>query len=236
MSRARIILFEREEQQAERLATHLRNEGYEVDILADGEEDVPKVRTLWPDLILINAAQSDRSGARIVTRLRQSSRTARTPVLLLATHDEASESILGRHAGADDFIVQPVNPVELTARVEVLLQRSEHRRNSRENIIRIGPISINMDRHEVAVDDKPLKLTLTEFRLLSTLAEADGRILRRNLLIDQAIGMDAIVTDRTIDVHLTALRRKLGPARYCLKTVRGVGYRLADDDTDASGR
>ena len=129
-----------------------------------------------------------------------------------------------------------MNFAELTARVEVLLQRSEHRRTSRENVIEIGPISINMDRHEVAVHDKPLKLTLTEFRLLSTLAEADGRILQRNLLIDQAIGMDAIVTDRTIDVHLTALRRKLGPARACLKTVRGVGYRLADGNPNTAGR
>jgi DNA-binding response OmpR family regulator len=229
MPDARIVIFEQQADAAEALAAHLQKAGYEVQIVSDGEDDLPQVRAMQPDLVILNGAQSERSGARIVKRLRTSTRTAHAPILLIATHDETSDNILGQNAGADDFIVQPVNPAELTARTALLLQRSEHRRDHDANLIQIGPISINMDRHEVSVNDKLLKLTLTEFRLLSTLAEADGRILRRNLLIDQAIGMDAIVTDRTIDVHLTALRRKLGPARRCLKTVRGVGYRLADD-------
>lgn len=230
MSRARIVIINEERDTAEAAAERLRKEGYEVEFVDDGEDGLPQLRAVLPDLVLLGMTP-DRAG-RIVKRLRKSTKTARTPILMIADRDPAGDRVVGLEVGVDDFIVRPVNPAELSARVDVLLRRVEHQREGEEQTYQIGPIRINMNRHEVAVDEKPLKLTLTEFRLLTALAEANGRILQRNLLIDQAIGMDAIVTDRTIDVHLASLRRKLGPARDCLKTVRGVGYRLADDKND----
>ncbi len=142
--------------------------------------------------------------------------------------------IVGLSIGADDYITKPFSLTVLVARVAAALRRSTIAQAGK-GPVKVGPVTIDAERHVVDVDGRPVTLTLTEFRLLAALAAARGRVLSRNQLIDQAMGPNTIVTDRTIDVHLTALRRKLGRARSLIRTVRGIGYRLADDEgTDES--
>jgi two-component system alkaline phosphatase synthesis response regulator PhoP len=118
----------------------------------------------------------------------------------------------------------------LLARVAAVLRRSESAGGVEKGILQAGPIRINQDTHQVDIEGKNVSLTLTEFRILAAIVSAKGRVMSRNQLIDHAMGYDAVVTDRTIDVHLAALRRKLGDARKYIQTVRGVGYRLADEE------
>ena len=118
----------------------------------------------------------------------------------------------------------------LVARIEAVLRRSQSLGAAGGKSLKVGPIRIDVERHLVEVDGKDVTLTLTEFRLLVAIVSAKGRVLDRNQLIDQGMGMDTIVTDRTIDVHLTALRKKLGNARKYIQTVRGIGYRLANEN------
>ncbi|MBN1553977.1 MAG: response regulator transcription factor [Phycisphaerae bacterium] len=234
MSNARMVIFEGEHTQAETAAARLRKEGYEVQVAPDAREGLRWTRRETPDLVILDVSPRDMSAVEILRRLRKNAETIRTPVFLITRHDERNDRIPGLDMNVDDFITLPAHPSVLAARVDLLLRRFGWKDRQGDHAHRIGPITIDTIRHEAAVDGEPLKLTLTEFRLLSTLAEAKGRVLRRNQLIDQAIGMDAIVTDRTIDVHLTSLRRKLGPARRHLKTVRGVGYRVVLDENDDS--
>jgi DNA-binding response OmpR family regulator len=115
----------------------------------------------------------------------------------------------------------------LVARIDALLRRSTATAPAAKGMLKAGPLLIDRQRYTVQADGQPVALTLTEFRILAALAVANGRVLSRNQLMDQAIGLDAVVTDRTIDVHITTLRRKLGRARQCIQTVRGVGYKFS---------
>jgi two-component system phosphate regulon response regulator PhoB len=136
---------------------------------------------------------------------------------------------VGLKFGADDYVTKPFSMSVLLARIDAVLRRASAPRDGAKDLMRVGPVEIDPQRHEVRVAGRPVALTLTEFRLLSALAAARGRVLSRNQLMDQALGLDVVVTDRTIDVHMTSLRKKLGSARECLHTVRGVGYRLEAD-------
>jgi DNA-binding response OmpR family regulator len=152
---------------------------------------------------------------------------------MVTAKGEDSDVVVGLHVGADDYVTKPFSMSVLTARVATLLRRAGGSAATGGKSSTIGQVLIDHDRHQVFVAGDPVALTLTEFRLLAALAGARGRVLSRNQLIDQAIGMDAVVTDRTIDVHMTSLRRKLGAARGYIQTVRGVGYRMVEDTNAA---
>ena len=146
---------------------------------------------------------------------------------MLTAKSEESDIVVGLKFGADDYVTKPFSLAVLIARVAAVLRRAAAASSlSFRGILKIGPLLIDSQSHRVEVDGRAVSLTLTEFKLLTALAAARGRVLSRNHLMDQAIGLEAIVTDRTIDVHLTALRKKLGAARACIETIRGVGYRF----------
>ena len=147
---------------------------------------------------------------------------------MLTARAEDADVVVGLQLGADDYVTKPFSMSVLIARVSAVLRRGEARPAGKE-ALSVGPILIDPERHRVEVGGEPIELTPTEFRLLVAVVAARGRVLNRNQLIDQALGMDAVVTDRTIDVHMAGLRRKLGKARDCIATVRGIGYRLIDE-------
>lgn len=232
MSKKRILIIEDELDMAELVAMRLKKEGYAVDVTNDGAEGLKQAQASPPDLIVLDLMLPGMSGTDIAQQIRNDPRTSSVPIIMATAKSEESDVVVGLHLGADDYVTKPFSMSVLAARVAAVLRRSSAAGGDGKGHLKIGPIRIDRDRHEVEVDGEGIKLTLTEFRLLAALAAARGRVLSRNQLIDQAIGMDAVVTDRTIDVHLTSLRRKLGEGRKYLKTVRGVGYRMAVDSDE----
>ncbi len=232
MSKKRIIIVEDEPDMAELVAMRLRREGYRVDVSHDGMDALHRVRSSSPDLVLLDLMLPGLSGTEVAREIRSDPRTASIPIVMLTAKSEESDMIVGLQLGADDYVTKPFSMSVLVARVAAVLRRSAQLGAPTGGMLKAGEIRIDQGRHSVEVGGKNVSLTLTEFRILSALAAAKGRVLTRNQLMDQAMGIDAVVTDRTIDVHLTALRRKLGDARKYIKTVRGVGYRMAYEDEE----
>ncbi|MBN1555948.1 MAG: response regulator transcription factor [Phycisphaerae bacterium] len=237
MAGKRILIVEDERDIADLVAMRLKREKYDVEIAGDGLEGLRKIRSSPPDLVLLDLMLPKMSGVEVTAELRKDPSTADVPILMLTAKSEESDIVVGLHVGADDYVTKPFSMSVLLARIAALLRRSETTgkdRPKREELLHAGPITIDEQRHHVNVDGKPIQLTLTEFRLLVAVVTGKGRVLTRDQLINKGMGVDAVVTDRTIDVHVTSLRRKLGSARKYVETVRGVGYRLASVDHEES--
>jgi len=230
----RIMIVEDEHDMAELVAMRLLREQYEVEVAHDGLEALRKIRSNPPDLVLLDLMLPKMSGMDVAKELRGDSRTGSVPIIMLTAKGEESDVVLGLHVGADDYIVKPFSMSVLIARVAAVLRRAQSGDKADADILRAGPILIDRQRHHVQVAGEPVMLTLTEFRLLAAIVAARGRVLTRDQLINKGMGINAVVTDRTIDVHVTSLRRKLGKARKHIKTVRGVGYCLAGIDDEAT--
>jgi DNA-binding response OmpR family regulator len=230
MSKKRIIIVEDEPDMAELVALRLKREGYLVETCRNGADGWKMIQADPPDFVLLDIMLPGMTGLDILQHMRKDPRITGTPVILLTAKGEESDVVVGLQFGADDYITKPFSLSVLTARVAAVLRRSQTSAPSDKTPFIAGPIAIDLQRHRVEVNGKEIPLTLTEFKLLVALASAHGRVLTRNQLIDQAVGLDAIVTDRTIDVHLTSLRRKLGGTRRLIETVRGVGYRFTLDE------
>jgi len=231
MSRKRIVIIEDEKDVADLVSRRLAREGYGVDIAYDGQTGLEKVLARPPDLALVDLMLPRLPGTDVVREMRQDPRTAHVPIVIMTAKGDESDVVVGLTLGADDYVVKPFSLAVLVARVAAVLRRAALP-PPEKGVLRAGPITIDTERHVVQVDDEAVTLTLTEFRLLVALASARGRVLTRNQLIDHAMGLNTVVTDRTIDVHMTALRKKLGKARTHLQTVRGVGYRLVAEDEE----
>lgn len=234
MSRKRIILVEDEKDMAELVAMRLRKEHYDVEVAHNGLDGLEKIRSSPPDLALLDIMLPGMSGTEIAAEMRKDPRTAAVPIIMLTAKSEESDIVVGLHVGADDYVTKPFSMSVLTARIAAVLRRSDGPAGPQGGVLSAGSVRVNLDTHTVEVNSRPVALTLTEFRILAAVIAARGRVLTRNQLIDKALGQDAVVTDRTIDVHVTALRRKLGSARNCIETVRGIGYRLANDDDETT--
>jgi DNA-binding response OmpR family regulator len=220
MSKKHIVLVEDETDMADLVVRRLTREGYQVDVARDGLTGLDLIRSRLPDLALVDIMLPRMSGTDLVTQMRQDPRTAGIPVVMMTAKGEESDIILGLHLGADDYIVKPLSLSVLVARVAAVLRRAQAKEPGK-GVLKVGAIMI---------DNEVITLTLTEFRLLAALAGSRGRVLTRSQLIDHAMGVNTVVTDRTIDVHMTSLRKKLGDARDYLQTVRGIGYRLVSED------
>ena len=230
MASKRIVIVEDEADMAELIAMRLTRERYEVAVCNDGQDALDAILDDPPDLVLMDLMLPGLSGTEVTARLRADRRTAALPIIMLTALSEESDIVVGLHVGADDYMTKPFSMSVLVARISALLRRAEKQQSVQGETLTAGTIEIDADRHRVRVDGCDITLTLTEFRLLAAIVGARGRVLQRDQLIDSAMGADAIVTDRTIDVHMTALRKKLGEARKYIRTVRGVGYRLAGDE------
>jgi DNA-binding response OmpR family regulator len=228
MPKKRIVLVEDERDMADLVARRLGREGYAVDVAYDGRAGLEKIRSRPTDLALVDIMLPHLSGTDLLQEVRRDPLTAHLPVILMTAKGEEGDIVLGFQLGADDYVTKPFSLPVLVLRVAAVLKRAAASAPGKGPVV-VGAVTIDSDRHIVRVNDEVISLTLTEFRLLSALAAARGRVLSRNQLIDKAMGEDHIVTDRTIDVHFAALRRKLGAARGYLQTVRGVGFRLVPE-------
>ena len=230
MARQRILVVEDEPALTEVLAYNLgEREGYEVIVAHDGREGLRKAQTLLPDLVILDLMLPGLDGIEVCRELKANTATAAIPVLMLTAKAEETDQVEGFAVGADDYVTKPFSVKILLQRVKALLRRSAGMEPPAE-VLAQGGVRLDKRSHRVTVGDQPVSLTLTEFRLLEALLRQPGRAFTRQNLMAAAIGDNAIVLERTIDVHIKSLRRKLGAAGELIETVRGVGYRFREAD------
>jgi len=234
-ARRRVLVVDDERDIVDMIAYNLGRNGYEAVIAYDGNQALEIIDKQAPDLIILDLMLPGLDGMEVARRLKAEPRTARIPILMLTAKGEETDVVVGLTLGADDYVTKPFSMKVLLARVGNVLRRTDTSAATpgEGGTLRTGPLRIDTFKHEVFIDDEPVKLTLTEFKLLSALVGARGRVLTRDQLMDKAMGSDVFVTDRAIDVHVTAIRKKLGGASWLVHTVRGVGYRLRESPGEA---
>lgn len=221
------MVVEDEPDLAHLIAFHLERAGFEVNTIADGLQALQAVRKNPPDLLILDLMIPGIGGLDLARRLRVDPKTANLPILMLTARAEETDQVTGLAAGADDYMTKPFSMKVLLARVDALLRRTGPITTG--DRLTVGPIEADLNLHEVMVEERPVTLTLTEFRLLVALMRRAGKTMSREDLMFTAIGPDIMVTARTIDVHIAAIRKKLGSAGARIRTIRGAGYLLEDD-------
>ncbi len=228
MSGEWILVVDDEEDILELVTYNLDQEGYKVISVTSGEEALKQTRTRVPDLIILDLMLPGVDGLDVCRQLKNDSRTAHIPIVMLTAKGEESDIVIGLELGADDYITKPFSPKVLLARVKAVLRRKKGEPIGETDVIKIGDLMIHPGRYEVMVKGKHVKLTSTEFRILHFMARRPGWVFTRYQIVDAARGEDVAVTDRSVDFHITSLRRKLGPCSDYIETVWGVGYRFKE--------
>ena len=225
-----ILLVEDEQDLLELLRYNLNREGFNTVTAATGEEGLKQVRMTKPDLVLLDLMLPAMDGLEVCRTLKSREHTADIPVIMLTARGEESDIVRGLEMGADDYITKPFSPRILMARIKAVLRRSENENSNFESgsTIAVGGIHLDPDRHEVLAAGEKVELTATEFKLLSLLMSKPGRVFTRQQIIETIHEGFAAVTDRSVDVQVVALRRKLHESGRNIETVRGVGYRFKE--------
>jgi len=227
MSQKTILIVDDEEDILELVGYNLTRANFQVRYAASGKEALAAARELLPDLIILDLMLPGLDGLAVCKQLKREPKTAHIPIVMLTARGEESDVVRGFELGADDYVTKPFSPRVLLARVQAVLRRQTDQKPADE-IIRIHDIVINPARHEVTAKGKPVELTYTEFSTLRLLASSPGRVFTRTQIVDRVRGSEYIVSDRTVDVQIVAIRKKLGPCGRYVETVRGVGYRFKD--------
>ncbi len=221
-----IFLIEDEPDIQELVSINLTKEGFQVKAFFNAKDLFAALKKSIPDLILLDIMLPDMDGFDICKELKKENTTLSIPIIMLTAKTSEMDKVLGLELGADDYITKPFSPRELVARVKSVLRRIETKKESK-NMITLGNlITMDLQKYKVFVKEKEIQLTMTEFNLLKILAENPGWVLNRDQLLDKLWGDDKIVIDRTIDVHIRHLRKKLGPVSKVIKNIRGVGYKI----------
>lgn len=230
MKTKRIVVVEDEPDIFEIMEYNLKREGYEVQGCLDGAEGMEMVRRERPDLVLLDLMLPGMSGLDICRALKTEELTRNIPIVIVTAKNTESDVVLGLGLGADDYIAKPFSPRELIARVQAVLRRGPLQTEQEKDSERINYEGLVVDagRHQVVVDGEQGTFTATEFRLLHFLMSHPGRVFSRDQLVHNSIGTQAVVLDRNIDVHIRSIRKKIGPYRDLIETVRGVGYRFQE--------
>jgi DNA-binding response OmpR family regulator len=230
---ARILVAEDDLKQAELIRRYLEREGHLTVVVHDGRAAIDEARRRSPDLLVLDVMMPKVDGLDVCRVLRADRTTgADVPIIMLTARATQEDLLLGLDLGADDYLTKPYNPRELVARVRTVLRRTRSRAEG--EVYRVGELEIDPLRHEVRLADRLVDVTPAEFKILACLAASPGRAFTRQQLLEHAFGFDHYVFDRTIDVHVMNLRKKIEPSPGTpsyLKTVYGVGYKLADATT-----
>ncbi len=225
MAKGMILVIDDEKDLIDLVSYNLEKEGFVVKGALKGETGLAKAIGELPDLVLVDLMMPDIDGLEVCRRLRSDPRTASIPIIILTAKSGESDRVVGLELGADDYVTKPFSPRELAARVKAVMRRTSPRTAS-SGVIRRGEMLIDLNRREVSCEESIVALTASEFRLLYFMATHPGQVFSRSELIDGALGRDVSVSDRTIDVHVTGLRRKLSQCGEWIETVRGFGYRF----------
>lgn len=226
MAKPTVLLIEDDHALAEIVAYNLQREGYDVLLASDGEDGLRQAKLKLPGVILLDLMLPVLDGLEVCRRLRADSTTAKIRVLMLTAKAEETDQLIGFSLGADDYVTKPFSVKVLMERVKSLCRRETQPPG--EALVESQGIRIDPVRHSVTIEGSPVKLTRSEFRLLESLIRQPGRVFSRYELIDAALGDDTLVLERTIDVHVRSLRKKMGESAHLVETVRGVGYNFRD--------
>jgi len=228
MAREHILVVDDEANILELLQYNLTKNGYQVTVAPSGEEALNVAKTDVPDLILLDLMLPGVDGLEVCRTLKAHSKTAHVPIIMLTARGEEVDIVTGLELGADDYITKPFSPRVLLARLRNVLRKQSRPLDDEEATLQVHRMLIHPGRREVLVEGEPVDLTYTEFRLLHFLARRTGWVFTRKQIIDAVRGDDYPVTDRSVDVQIAGLRKKLGSHGQYIETVRGVGYRLKE--------
>lgn len=213
----------------ELISINIREAGYNVLTFEDSHSLMVQLEKEIPDLIVLDIMLPEMDGFEVCRILRNSKKYKEIPILMLTARSDVTDKILGLEFGADDYMVKPFSPRELVARIKSILRRVNTKSKieiPKETIRKIGGIEIDIEKYEVRLNSKLLDLTTTEFKILELLSERPGNVYSRNTLLNHLWGNEKIVIDRTIDVHIRNLRKKLGETGKLIKNIRGIGYKI----------
>ncbi len=229
MAKPRILIIEDERGLTDVLVYNLQREGYDTIVAHDGQEGLRKAQMHLPDIVLLDLMLPGLNGLDLCRELRAGERTRNVPIIMVTAKAEETDHVIGFSMGADDYVTKPFSVKVLLQRIKALHRRMESGTETTDVIDHLG-VRIDRVRHRATVDGDELDLTPTEFRLLECLVRQPGRAFSRPQLMDVAIGEGAIVLERTIDVHVKTLRKKLRAKQDFIETVRGVGYRFRETE------
>ncbi|NQV24906.1 MAG: response regulator [Rhodopirellula sp.] len=225
MSNQTVLIIEDEPSLVEVLSYNLEKEGFEVLTANNGRDGLERARAVLPDLVILDLMLPLVDGLQVCAQLRGDARTQNIRVLMLTARSEETDEVVGFNVGADDYVTKPFKVRPLIHRIKALLRRNE-KSKSETSVLSVHGVEIDKASFETRVNGAELELTRTEFRLLWTLMRQPGRTFSRLELMDSSRGMDANALERTIDVHVRALRKKMDETGDLIETVRGIGYRF----------
>jgi two-component system, OmpR family, alkaline phosphatase synthesis response regulator PhoP len=228
-----ILVIDDEPDILEVVAYNLKREGYQVRCVGSGGEGLKAARDEKPHLLILDLMLPGVEGLDICRLLKTDEKTKDILILILSAKGEEGDIVSGLELGADDYLVKPFSPKILLARVKSLLRRQAFPKDQPKDVVVWRDLSIDRKRHEVRILDQPIDLTSTEFKILDLLVTKAGWVFTRNKIVDEVHGEDYPVTDRSVDVQIVGLRKKLSEYGKYIETVRGVGYRFREIDEKA---
>lgn len=240
MSKLSVMIVEDENEIGELIRFHVEREGYDAKLVNSGRVALEAIKRDPPDLITLDLMLPDVDGLEVCRRLKWQDETRDIPILIVTAKGEEADVVTGIELGAEDYVTKPFSPRVLMARVKNILRRRAGEADPAAGsngkgrmVLAEGDLVIDVDRHQVFVKGREVELTLTEFGLLHFLAQRPGFVRTRDQIISSIHGKSTVLSSRTVDVHVTALRRKLGELGDMVETVRGVGYRLTEQGEEA---
>jgi len=228
MTCKKILIVEDEEDVMELIRYNLSKEGLNCDAAYNGHDALKMAKAMLPDLVLLDLMLPEIDGLEVCRQLKSSPQTENIPIVMVTAKSDETDIVTGLELGADDYITKPFSPKVLVARVKAVLRRKTAEMPGKSTVVRIHDIQIDPGRHKVLVKDKTVELTSSEFNLLHFLAVRPGWVFTRYQIVDAIHGSDYPVTDRSIDVQIVGLRKKLESSGKYIETVRGIGYRFKD--------
>ena len=228
MSKERILIVEDEEDILELVRYNLSREGYQVFCTTSGEEALKTTKSESLDLIILDLLLPGIDGLEVAKILKNDSKTRDIPIIMLTAKGEEADIVTGLELGADDYITKPFSPRILIARIRAVLRRKSIKPPDEMSVIQIHELIIHPGRRDVLINGEPVELTYTEFQVLHYLAKRPGWVFTRYQIVEAVRGDDYPVTDRSVDVQIVGLRKKLGAFGKYIETVRGVGYRFRE--------
>lgn len=228
MPKERILIVDDEEDILELVSYNLAKEGYHVTGALNGEDALKKVQSENFDLIVLDLMLPGIDGLEVAKRFKSNPKTEQIPIVMLSAKGEEADIVTGLELGADDYITKPFSPRVMIARVRTALRRKTSKPQDETSVIHIFDLEIHPGRRSVLAAGRPVDLTFTEFQVLHLLARKPGWVFTRSMIVDAVRGDDYPVTDRSVDVQIVGLRKKLGNCGKYIETVRGVGYRMKE--------
>jgi two-component system phosphate regulon response regulator PhoB len=229
MTNKRILVVDDEENILDLIRYNLSREGFDVLSATSGDEALRLARAERPDLMILDLMLPGIHGMEVAKLLKKDDKTKEISIVMLTAKGGDADVVTGLEIGADDYITKPFSPKVLIARVRAVLRRKEDTDPSKNTVIKTSILIIDPGRHEFRLRGELLELTLTEFRLIQLLAERPGWVFTRDQIVDAIRGEDCAVTDRSVDVHIAGLRKKMGNDGDIIETVRGIGYRFRSE-------